>query len=272
MMRRTALRLAGIASVGLAIGLASSPAWADPPPVVADVPTVQDLANAQTAARADGLPDRLTNLRFPDAPPPEQDSAPFLSTQTIPVYELTAEFVRGESGTAASLAYLALPARTGEGAPVTVCMAREGESWAVDSIASGDREKAMADMVPAGAWLLHEAQVDTWYAISPGHVVVLDGTGLDLAPGVTYSLDAYQILVHDRYADKQVGSEYYNDGMVGGYGPQADGPGEFASVAGAPSGTARSGSASTLLATLVALAVIGASAWAVRRRLGRRAR
>ena len=65
-------------------------------------------------------------------------------------------------------------------------------------------------------------QVDAWYALWPDKVVVLEGTGIGQAPGVTYSLDAYQALVHARYADKQAGSDYANDGMVGGYGAGAD--------------------------------------------------
>ncbi|MDS0139527.1 MULTISPECIES: hypothetical protein [unclassified Amycolatopsis] len=180
-------------------------------------PTAADTA---AIGRVTGGPDtlgRLAETKFPGshaATVARQSADP--RTQ-VPVYEPTAAFVAGKSDVPAALAYVAVPAKTGDGTPATVWAERQGPAWTVVNVASGDYERQYAQAA-AGGYLLHEPQVNAWYAVHGDAVTVLEGSVTGLAAGTKLSLADYRAALHRRYADKLPGSAYDRDGAGGGYG------------------------------------------------------
>ncbi|MCT9928967.1 hypothetical protein N5079_01910 [Planotetraspora sp. A-T 1434] len=220
-MRRAATRAAVAAAFGtfVILGGAAS-ASADGSPLLSGQPTAADLQNAHSVAASATTRDQLANVQFTSTEPGTGDSSPAVSVseKTIPVFELTADFVRGTTGApAGDLAYVAVPAQAGDGTQVTIGMTREGDSWRVDDIATGLDEQTAASMLPQGTSLLHEPQIDAWYAVSDKEIRLLNTSGSDTAPTV-YSLEGYQRLVASRYGDKLPGSDYDKEGLVGGFG------------------------------------------------------
>ncbi|MDT7803036.1 MAG: hypothetical protein QOI78_6469, partial [Actinomycetota bacterium] len=67
-------------------------------------------------------------------------------------------------------------------------------------------------------YLLHEPQVNAWYAVEGDTVTVLDGSVTGVANGTKTTIEAYRAMLHSRYADKLPGSAYDRDGAGGGYG------------------------------------------------------
>ncbi|MET9001045.1 hypothetical protein [Amycolatopsis sp. NPDC004169] len=183
----------------------------------AGAPTAADTAAiGQVTGGADTL-GRLAKTKFPGsrtAAAAQQAADP--RTQ-VPVYEPTAAFVAGRSDVPAALAYVAVPARTGDGTAATVWAERQGPAWTVVNVASGDYERQYAQAA-AGGYLLHEPQVNAWYAVHGDAVTVLDGSVTGLAAGTKLSLADYRAALHERYADKLPGSAYDRDGAGGGYG------------------------------------------------------
>ncbi|MEU7749550.1 hypothetical protein [Nonomuraea sp. NPDC049158] len=189
---------------------------------LADPPSAADLQNAHAAAATYEMLVKLADLRFPDSQPrPDgQPSAASVGEKTIPVYEITPAFARGETGAPVGrLSYVAVPARTGDGAPVTVAMTDDG-GWRMLEIASGTQEEQMAaGLSSPDASLLYEPQIDAWYEITGGKIRLLStSTSAETAPKV-YSVADYQARLVSRYADKQAGSDYDRQGMAGGYAP-----------------------------------------------------
>ncbi|MGW4064022.1 hypothetical protein ACWEGE_37435 [Amycolatopsis sp. NPDC004747] len=195
-------------TTGTAASAASGPAGA---PTPADTTAIGQVAGGPATLG------RLAATKFPGshaAAAAQQAADP--ETQ-VAVYEPTAEFVAGKSDVAAALAYVAVPARTGDGTAATVWAERQGPAWAVVNVASGDYERQYAQAA-AGGYLLHEPQVNAWYAVHGDAVTVLDGSVTGLAAGTKLSLEAYRAALHERYADKLPGSAYDRDGAGGGYG------------------------------------------------------
>ncbi|MEU8635513.1 hypothetical protein AB0C38_25400 [Amycolatopsis sp. NPDC048633] len=168
-------------------------------------------AVAAHAAAAD-LQDVLVRF-FAQAPDAKGPVTVQVAPETYPVYELSPDFVVGKPGAApGDFVYFAVPARASDGRTATLWSVRGDDGgWQVGNIASGDVETAFARALPAGAQLLHEPQVDAWYAVHDGRVTSLS----ENKPAVAVA--DYQRTVSARYADKLPGSDYAREGEAGGY-------------------------------------------------------
>ncbi|MEU7784630.1 hypothetical protein [Amycolatopsis sp. NPDC049159] len=181
-------------------------------PTAADTAAIGQLTGSQATLG------RLASTKFPGARAAAAVNAAKADPRTqVAVYEPTAAFVEGKSDVPAELAYVAVPARTGDGAEATVWAERQGPAWTVVNVASGDYEQRYAQAA-AGGYLLHEPQVNAWYAVHGDAVTVLDGSVTGLAAGTKLALTDYRAALHRRYADKLPGSAYDRDGAGGGYG------------------------------------------------------
>lgn len=197
----------------------------------AGTPTAADTAAIGQVTGGPATLDRLATTKFPGAHAAAAARTAAADPRTqVAVYEPTAAFVAGTSDVPAALAYVAVPARTGDGTTATVWAERQGAAWTVVNVASGDYEQKYA-AAAAGGYLLHEPQVNAWYAVHGDTVTVLAGSVTGLAAGKTLTVRDYRAALHQRYADKLPGSSYDTDGAGGGYGgreravPAAD-PGE----------------------------------------------
>jgi hypothetical protein len=168
-------------------------------------------AVAAHAAAAD-LQDTLVRF-FAQAPDAKGPVMVQVAPDAYPVYELSPDFVVGKPGAApGDFAYFAVPAQASDGRTATLWSVRGDDgAWQVGNIASGDVEAAFARTLPAGAQLLHEPQVDAWYAVRDGRVTPLS----ENKAAVTVA--DYQRTVSARYADKLPGSAYAREGEAGGY-------------------------------------------------------
>ncbi|QKV78327.1 hypothetical protein [Amycolatopsis sp. Hca4] len=167
-------------------------------------------ADASAAHRAAvGLQDVLAGF-FAQAPGAQGPVSVQIAPDAYPVYELSPDYVAGKPDAApGDFAYFAIPARASDGRSATLWSVRGADgAWQIGNIASGDVEGEYARKLPAGAQLLHEPQIDAWYAVSGGRVT-------SLADG--QAVDGYQGIVRARYADKLPGSAYARDGEAGGY-------------------------------------------------------
>jgi hypothetical protein len=183
----------------------------------AGTPTAADTAAIGQVTGGPATLDRLATTKFPGARAAAAVPAAADPRTQVAVYEPTAAFVAGTSDVPAALAYVAVPARTGDGATATVWAERQGAAWAVVNVASGDYEQRYAQAA-AGGYLLHEPQVNAWYAVHGDAVTVLDGSVTGLAAGAKLTVRDYRAALHRRYADKLPGSAYDRDGAGGGYG------------------------------------------------------
>ncbi len=201
---------------GAAMLAAAGAAGAAPGP--AGTPTAADTAAIGQVTGGKQTLDRLAETKFPGAHAAAAASRANADARTqVAVYEPTAAFAAGTSDVPAALAYVAVPARTGDGTTATVWAERQGAAWTVVNVASGDYERKYAEAA-AGGYLLHEPQVNAWYAVHGDAVTVLDGSVTGLAAGTKLALADYRAALHERYADKLPGSAYDRDGAGGGYG------------------------------------------------------
>ncbi|WIV55262.1 hypothetical protein [Amycolatopsis nalaikhensis] len=213
-MLKKALGAAVVAGAAMLMTAGAADAASGP----AGTPTAADTAAIGQLTGGAATLDRLASTKFPGAHPAAVARAAAADPRTqVPVYEPTAEFVAGKSDVPAALAYVAVPARTGDGTPATVWAERQGAAWTVVNVASGDYERQYAQAA-AGGYLLHEPQVNAWYAVHGDSVTVLDGSVTGLAAGTKLALADYRAALHQRYADKLPGSAYDRDGAGGGYG------------------------------------------------------
>ncbi|MEV6824746.1 hypothetical protein [Amycolatopsis sp. NPDC051102] len=211
-MLRKAMGVAVLAGAAM-LTTAGAAAAADGP---AGTPTAADTAAIGQVTSGPATLGRLAATKFPGAHAAAAQQSADPRTQ-VPVYEPTAAFVAGKSDVPAALAYVAVPARTGDGTAATVWAERQGAAWTVVNVASADYERQYAQAA-AGGYLLHEPQVNAWYAVHGDAVTVLDGSVTGLAAGTKLSLADYRAALHGRYADKLPGSAYDRDGAGGGYG------------------------------------------------------
>ncbi|MEV7044845.1 hypothetical protein [Amycolatopsis sp. NPDC051061] len=167
-------------------------------------------AVAAHAAAAD-LQDTLVRF-FAQAPDAKEPVTVRIAPDAYPVYELSPDFVVGKPGAApGDFAYFAVLAQASDGRTATLWSVRGADgAWQVGNIASGDVETAFARTLPAGAQLLHEPQVDAWYAVRDGRLT-------SLSERTTVNVADYQRTVAARYADKLPGSAYAREGEAGGY-------------------------------------------------------
>jgi hypothetical protein len=168
-----------------------------------------DAVAARDAAA--GLQDVLVRF-FAQAPDARGPVSVQIAPDAYPVYELSPDFVMGKPGAApGDFAYFAVPARASDGRTATLWSVRGADgAWQVGNIASGDVEAAFARRLPAGAQLLHEPQVDAWYAVRDGRLT-------SLSERTIVNVADYQRTVSQRYADKLPGSPYAREGEAGGY-------------------------------------------------------
>ncbi|AKU15950.1 hypothetical protein [Luteipulveratus mongoliensis] len=142
------------------------------------------------------------------------------TASAVPVYELSPAFVRSGSGPVGQARYAVTTyALGGESASVASAPQPNG-SWQAVNVASGDTESRMSALAK-GSPLLHEPQVDAWYAVRGDRVVALDGDARRAIGGGSVSVAAYAGLVHAKYADKLPGSAYDTAGYAGGYAAQS---------------------------------------------------
>ncbi|MEU0795216.1 hypothetical protein ABZ342_34565 [Amycolatopsis sp. NPDC005961] len=162
-------------------------------------------------AAAAGLEDTLVRF-FAQAPDAKGPVTVQVEPDAYPVYELSPDFVVGKPGAApGDFAYFAVPARASDGRTATLWSVRGDDgAWQIGNIASGDVETAFARALPTGAQLLHEPQIDAWYAVRDGRLT-------SLSERTTVNVADYQRTVAARYADKLPGSAYAREGEAGGY-------------------------------------------------------
>ncbi|GAA4547253.1 hypothetical protein GCM10023192_63790 [Amycolatopsis samaneae] len=216
-MRAAVLTGAGLFAV---LGAGSASAAESP----AGQPNGADLTAIGTLVSGKDTADRLAGTVFPNGTRVSAEAAARTAkadpARPVAVYEPSAAFVTGNSAVPAELAYVAVPARTGDGATATVQAQRDGRDWSVFNVASGDVEQRLAAETGKG-YLLHEPQVNAWYAVEGDTVRVLDGSVTGTAKGATMSVENFRSALRERYGDKLPGSAYDREGAGGGYGPAA---------------------------------------------------
>lgn len=220
---RNLFRTTVIAGVALFLGMGSGQASAAETP--GGSPNAQDLAAIGDLVSGQQTIERLAGTVFPDTTPASAADAAHTASAdaagAVPVYRPTAAFVSGASSAPAELAYVAIPATTGNGAAATLWAHRKDADWSVYNVASGSMEHELATRLDGG-YLMHEPQVNAWYAVDGDTVTVLHGSVTGLAEGTTMSVAELQNGLHQRYGDKLPGSTYDRTGAAGGYGPSAE--------------------------------------------------
>ncbi|QNE16774.1 hypothetical protein F1D05_01250 [Kribbella qitaiheensis] len=171
---------------------------------------------AQQMAQRSGL--------APSAKAASAKAALVVQQDTVPVYALSADFVRSRSNEVGTLWYVATKATKGS-AVMTVYTAPDKATgaWQPVNIATGDTEAKMA-AAAHGAKVLTEPQIGAWYAVSGNQIRALDPDGIKAIGTKPISLTSYRQQVAARYADKQAGSAYAKNGTAGGYDVSAAAP------------------------------------------------
>ncbi len=208
-MRLHLLRTAAAVAAGvvLAISVTGQAGAATPGP---------DLAAASAAAHssdAGKLIDKAA-ARFSKS---SSKAGTVVQQDAVPVYALNPEFVNGKSGEVATLWYVATSA-TKAGTQLTVYTAPEEStgSWQPVNVATGNTESRMAALT-RGAQLFTEPQIGAWYALTGDRIRPLNPSATDSIGPNPITIEAYRQLVTTRYADKQPGSPYSENGTAGGY-------------------------------------------------------
>ncbi|GIG61185.1 hypothetical protein Lfu02_55570 [Longispora fulva] len=199
-------------------------------------PTAADLATARAAASLGDAPTRLARffvqldehaagrsvaLTGDGADRAAAAKSPSLTGAAEAVYSLNPAFVAGDrSAPVALFAYATVEARSADGQRASVWIAQPGGStWEAVNISSTVDEVAYPRQ--AGADLVFtEPQVNAWYKVHDGRVVPLNDTARAIV-GAGVGLAGYQDVVHGRYGDKLPGSDYANQGKLGGFGVAA---------------------------------------------------
>ncbi|RSN12060.1 hypothetical protein DMC63_29460 [Streptomyces sp. WAC 05977] len=211
MSARKLLGLAGLVAVALLVSA---------PGARADHLSGEDLAAAKAAADDPTLRAEIGRF-FTQTGGSGTTPSVSVVDESFPVYELSRDFVAGDGAVAGRLAYVAVPVTASDGRTATVWSVRGDDGvWRVGNIASGDRESELAKRLPAGATLLHEPQVDAWYALRDGRVTLLDSGASGHAAGASATLAEYQKTVSGRYGAMLANSPYAQEGKAGGYNAQ----------------------------------------------------
>ncbi|ANN15356.1 hypothetical protein SD37_06590 [Amycolatopsis orientalis] len=210
----SARRILGLAGLVAMVLLMSAPG------ARADQLSSEDLAAAKAAADDPTLRAEIGRF-FTQTSGSGQAPSVSVVDETFPVYELSRDFVAGDGAVAGQLAYVAVPVTASDGQTATLWSVRGDDgAWRVGNIASGDRESALARRLPEGATLLHEPQVDAWYALRDGRVTLLDAGAGGYTAGTSATLAEYQKTVSGRYGAMLAGSPYAQEGKAGGYNAQ----------------------------------------------------
>ncbi|MEV5594359.1 hypothetical protein [Streptomyces sp. NPDC052496] len=219
--RRAAIRAAATGALTAAfLGLAPQGALAATP-----APPPAPAASAVTAARtAATAPDTLATLaRFfaRDGAVARTKAQPRIQGRTVPVYVLSADFVRGKAGAPVSeLEFLASTAVSADGQKASVWTAETGGAWKVVNIATGDDETRYSAAGDGGT-VFQEPQINAWYEQRGDRIRPLDAEARKAVGAGGTTVAAYQKRVAEAYGDKLPGSAYDRRGAAGGYGPQA---------------------------------------------------
>lgn len=144
--------------------------------------------------------------------------------EAVPVRYLSPEFVAGKKGAPiARVEFLASDAVSSDGQEASLWTVKQGGSWQVVNIATGDDEthyaRVGADKLPGGT-VFHEPQINAWYVQGRGRVLPLDADARRAVSAGGASVAAYQKRVHAAYADKLPGSAYARSGKAGGFAPK----------------------------------------------------
>ncbi|MFH8796312.1 hypothetical protein [Streptomyces sp. NPDC017941] len=279
--------LAGTAAA-LLLGLAAPHASAAPGPAarpaapVPPAPGAPSDASRDAAHEAAGAPKTLETLsRFfaREGAVTKAAADPRVpGDKAVPVYYLSPDFVAGKKeAPVARMEFLASRAVSADGQEASLWSVRQGGSWQIVNIATGDDEthyaRVGADKLPGGT-VFHEPQINAWYVTKGTRVLPLDKEARRAVGAGGTTTAAYQQRVRKEYGDKLPGSAYAKSGKAGGF---AEGARDQAGGASAPAGSAASpagdGGAVTVASSLAgagALVALGLSGAAVVRRRGRR--
>ncbi|MFD7534602.1 hypothetical protein [Streptomyces sp. NPDC059819] len=251
------------------IGLAAPGAFADQAPLA----SADSRAAAGRAASAPATLDTLSRFFARDGKVALKAAAPHIQGDAVPVYTLSPGFVAGKPGApVAQLEYLASTAVSSDGQKASLWTVKQGSSWQVVNIATGDDETryaaAGAAKLPGGT-VFQEPQINAWYVEKGSTVLPLDEDAVKAVGAGGTTLAAYQKRVATAYGDKLPGSAYDRSGKAGGY---AETPAENraqAAQAAAVAAARHDDGAPTVTAAVAgggALLVLGLTGAAVRRR------
>lgn len=261
--------LAGSAAA-LFLGLAAPHATADSGPAAPPAPGAPSEATrgaAHEAAESPKTLDTLSRFFAREGAVTKAAAEPRVAgDKAVPVYYLSPDFVAGKKDApVARMQFLASKAVSSDGQEASLWAARQGGSWQIVNIATGDDEthyaRVGADKVSGGT-VFHEPQINGWYVTKGTRVLPLDKDAVRAVGAGGTTVAAYQARVHKAYGDKLPGSAYGKSGKAGGF---AEKPVGRAAGAGAASGAKsddrpESASASSGGAVTVASSVAGAGA------------
>ncbi|WKX69733.1 hypothetical protein [Streptomyces sp. XD-27] len=276
--------LAGGALVAALVGVAAPAAQADPAPVAPEAPAATAVSAARDAATAPATLDTLSRFFTRDGAAAKGDgkagakrtAAPRIEGATVPVYILSAAFVAADPAArdalrtpVAELEFLASKAVSSDGQAASVWTVRQGGSWQVVNIATGDDETRYAAKGAKklkGGTVFREPQIDAWYVQRGDRVLPLDADATRAIGSDGTTVRAYQKRVHTAYGDKLPGSAYAKKGKAGGYGPQPKQEQEQQAAGGSGDGLLTATSTVAGAGAIVALGLCGAAALRTRRR------
>ncbi|MGW5865537.1 hypothetical protein ACWFRJ_25535 [Streptomyces sp. NPDC055239] len=209
--------LAGSAAT-LLLGLAAPYASADPGPSAASRDAAHEAASAPRTL------DTLSRFFAREGAVSKAAADPRVRGDAVPVRYLSPEFVAGEKGApVARVEFLASKAVSSDGQEASLWTVKQGGSWKVVNIATGDDEthyaRVGADKLPGGT-VFHEPQINAWYVQGRGRVLPLNADAVRAVGSDGASVAAYQKRVHAAYADKLPGSAYAKSGKAGGFAPK----------------------------------------------------
>ncbi|MFC5151572.1 hypothetical protein [Streptomyces amakusaensis] len=242
-MKRTS-RIAGASLVaclalgGLGTGTANAATGAGEAPA----PSAKDLAAARGAATAPATMETLSRFFARDGAVARSAASPRAEGATVPLRTLAPEFVAGKAGApVARTEFLATQALSSDGQRASVWAARQGSTWQVVNIATGDDEfryTRQGERRLPGGTVFREPQIDAWYVSKGTKVLPLDEDATRAVGAKGTTLAAYRDRVRAAYADKLPGSGYAKKGVAGGYGPAGSAPQNAAGQEAAPAAPA----------------------------------
>ncbi|WP_412539261.1 hypothetical protein R8Z50_25890 [Longispora sp. K20-0274] len=203
-------------------------------------PSAAGLATARAAATQGDAPTRLARffvqldehaagrsvaLTGDGADRAAEAKRPALTGAAEAVYSLNPAYVAGDSSAPVALfAYATVEARSADGQRASVWIAQPqgaGTAWEAVNISSTVDEVAYPRQA-GGDLVFTEPQVNAWYRVHDGRVLPLNDTARAIV-GAGVSVSGYQDVVRGRYGDKLPGSDYANQGKLGGFGVAAPG-------------------------------------------------
>ncbi|NKI41266.1 hypothetical protein [Streptomyces physcomitrii] len=273
--RRLPAALVTSAAAALVLGLGAPAATAQDKPAA---PSGASLSAAHRAADSAETRETLARFFARDGALSRAAADPEVGAETVPVYYLSPRFVAGEKDAAVGeLQFLAGRAVASDGQKASLWTAKQGGSWQVVNIATGDDETryaALGERKLPGGTVFHEPQIGAWYVQGGQRVLPLNADAKKAVGKQGTTLAAYQKRVHRAYGDKLPGSAYDKAGEAGGFDQKGAVTQPAAGHRHAPPAAPRAGESAdpavttaSALAGAGALAALGLSgAWLVRAR------